>query len=40
MNQYDQGHRAEALAMTLIGLGTSTVVLVAVRVWQAHKHNV
>lgn len=25
MNQFDQGHRAEAMAMTLIGVGTSTV---------------
>ncbi|CAM4291087.1 MULTISPECIES: ABC transporter permease [Corynebacterium] len=35
MNQYDQGHRAEAMAMTLIGVGTSTLVLVLVRWWQS-----
>ena len=35
MNQYDQGHRAEAMAMTLIGVGTSTLVLVCVRWWQS-----
>lgn len=34
MGQFDQGHRAEAMAMTLIGVGTSTVVLVALRWWQ------
>ena len=35
MNQFEQGHRAEAMAMTLIGVGTSTVVLVLIRWWQA-----
>lgn len=34
MNQFEQGHRAEAMAMTLIGVGTSTVVLVLIRWWQ------
>lgn len=37
MSQYDQGHRAEAMAMTIIGVGTSTVVLVAVRWWTARQ---
>ena len=37
MNQFDQGHRAEAMAMTLIGVGTSTVVLVAITWWQNRK---
>ena len=31
MNQFEQGHRAEAMAMTLIGVGTSTAVLVLIR---------
>ncbi|MEH0146544.1 iron ABC transporter permease [Corynebacterium sp. Q4381] len=35
MNQFEQGHRAEAMAMTLIGVGTSTVVLVLIRWWQS-----
>lgn len=35
MNQFEQGHRAEAMAMTLIGVGTSTAVLVLIRWWQA-----
>lgn len=34
MGQFDQGHRAEAMAMTLTGVGTSTAVLVALRWWQ------
>lgn len=34
MNQFEQGHRAEAMAMTLIGVGTSTAVLVLIRWWQ------
>lgn len=40
MNQFEQGHRAEAMAMTLIGVGTSTLVLVLIRWWQgrAHRH--
>ncbi|WP_293768750.1 iron ABC transporter permease [uncultured Corynebacterium sp.] len=37
MGQYDQGHRAEAMAMTLIGVGTSTVILVAVTAWRNRK---
>ena len=37
MNQFDQGHRAEAMAMTLIGVGTSTVVLVLITWWQGRK---
>lgn len=37
MNQFDQGHRAEAMAMTLIGVGTSTVVLVLTNLWQARR---
>lgn len=34
MNQFDQGFRAESMAMTLISVGTSTVILVAVTAWQ------
>lgn len=34
MSQFDQGHRAEAMAMTLMGVGTSTIVLVLVTLWQ------
>lgn len=37
MGQYDQGHRAEAMAMTLIGVGTSTVVLAAITYLQRRK---
>ena len=37
MNQFDQGHRAEAMAMTLIGVGTSTVVLVLITWWQGRR---
>lgn len=39
MNQFDQGHRAEAMAMTLIGVGTSTVVLVVVTMWQNRRRT-
>lgn len=39
MNQFEQGHRAEAMAMTLIGVGTSTVVLVLIRWWQARSSS-
>lgn len=37
MNQFEQGHRAEAMAMTLIGVGTSTLVLVLIRWWQSRS---
>ncbi|MGV0343319.1 ABC transporter permease [Corynebacterium lehmanniae] len=37
MNQFEQGHRAEAMAMTLIGVGTSTAVLVLIRWWQSRS---
>ncbi|MDU3175293.1 MAG: ABC transporter permease subunit, partial [Corynebacterium striatum] len=37
MNQFDQGHRAEAMAMTLMGVGTSTIVLVLVTSWQQRE---
>ena len=37
MNQFEQGHRAEAMAMTLIGVGTSTLVLVIIRWWQGRN---
>ena len=40
MNQFEQGHRAEAMAMTLIGVGTSTVVLVLIRWWQGRRTSV
>ena len=40
MNQFEQGHRAEAMAMTLIGVGTSTVVLVSIRWWQGRSTSV
>ena len=40
MNQFEQGHRAEAMAMTLIGVGTSTVVLVLIRWWQGRSTSV
>lgn len=39
MNQFDQGHRAEAMAMTLIGVGTSTVVLIITRLWLARRNR-
>ena len=39
MNQFEQGHRAEAMAMTLIGVGTSTAVLVLIRWWQARASH-
>lgn len=39
MNQFDQGHRAEAMAMTLIGVGTSTAVLVLIRWWQGRTRR-
>ena len=40
MNQFEQGHRAEAMAMTLIGVGTSTVVLVLIRWRQGRSTSV
>lgn len=40
MNQFEQGHRAEAMAMTLIGVGTSTAVLVLIRWWQGRSTSV
>lgn len=40
MNQFEQGHRAEAMAMTLIGVGTSTLVLVLIRWWQGRSTSV
>lgn len=39
MNQFEQGHRAEAMAMTLIGVGTSTIVLALIRWWQGRAHR-
>ncbi len=33
MGQFDQGHRAEAMAMTVIGVFSSTVVLLVVQLW-------
>jgi iron(III) transport system permease protein len=33
MGQFDQGHRAEAMAMTVIGVVSSTVVLLVVQLW-------
>ncbi|HIW91527.1 MAG TPA: iron ABC transporter permease [Candidatus Corynebacterium avicola] len=33
MGQFDQGHRAEAMTMTLIGVISSTVVLLVVQLW-------
>ncbi|MCQ4624151.1 iron ABC transporter permease [Corynebacterium sp. CCUG 69979] len=39
MNQFEQGHRAEAMAMTLIGVGTSTAVLVLIRWWQGRASH-
>ena len=39
MNQFEQGHRAEAMAMTLIGVGTSTAVLVLIRWWQGRANH-
>lgn len=40
LNQFEQGHRAEAMAMTLIGVGTSTAVLVLIRWWQGRSTSV
>lgn len=37
MNQFDQGFRAEAMAMTLISVGTSTVILVLTNLWQSRQ---
>lgn len=37
MNQFEQGHRAEAMAMTLIGVVSSTIVLTVVRVLQQRR---
>lgn len=37
MNQFDQGFRAESMAMTLISVVSSTLVLVAVTVWQRRR---
>lgn len=39
MSQFDQGHRAEAMAMTLIGVGTSTVVLILTRLWLSRRNR-
>lgn len=37
MGQFDQGHRTEAMAMTLIGVFSSTVVLLVVQTWLARR---
>ncbi|MEX3517309.1 ABC transporter permease subunit [Corynebacterium camporealensis] len=37
MNQFEQGHRAEAMAMTLIGVVSSIIVLTVVRVLQQRR---
>lgn len=37
MNAFEQGDRAEAMAMTLIGVGSSTLILVLVTAWQARR---
>ena len=37
MNQFEQGHRNEAMVMTLIGVVSSTIVLVAVTAWQRRR---
>lgn len=37
MGQFDQGHRAEAMAMTLVGVVSSTIVLIAVQLWLGHR---
>jgi iron(III) transport system permease protein len=34
ISEFDQGHRAEAMAMTVIGVLGSTVVLVVVELWR------
>ncbi|QNE90446.1 iron ABC transporter permease [Corynebacterium incognita] len=39
MNAFEQGDRAEAMAMTLIGVGSSTIVMVALLAWQAHRNH-
>lgn len=39
MNQFDQGNRPEAMAMTLIGVVSSTVVLIVVTVLQRRREN-
>lgn len=40
MNVFDQGQRAEAMAMTLIGVLSSTLVLVLVTYWQRRRAQV
>lgn len=37
MNTFDQGNRAEAMAMTLIGVLSSSLILVLVTVWQRRR---
>lgn len=37
LGEFDQGHRPEAMAMTLIGVGSSTVVLVVVEVLRGRQ---
>lgn len=39
MNQFEQGHRAEAMAMTLIGVVSSTVILTVVTVLQRRRDH-
>lgn len=37
IGQFDQGHRAEAMAMTVIGVVGSTVILVVLEVWRSRR---
>ena len=37
MSEFDQGHRAEAMAMTVIGVVSSTVILVVIEVWRRRQ---
>ena len=37
ISEFDQGHRAEAMAMTVIGVAGSTIVLVAIEAWRRRQ---
>lgn len=39
MNAFEQGDRALAMAMTLIGVGSSTIVLVLLTLWQNRRNR-
>ncbi|MGX1739053.1 ABC transporter permease [Corynebacterium flavescens] len=39
MGQFDQGHRAEAMAMTLVGVVSSTIILLLVQAWLRRRND-